>query len=374
MPWRESAKPLAACGYKVGVHTLSEADASLKEAMRIFCKAGLGNLAEFYVDPLFQKNLDRHKGEDGWLDQAYVTYMAAKQAHDTISAEEDLLVQSVHHFSQKPVVVANFNNRIPRRWTPERYPNLILMHARSTKERGKSFNFNKFTSMLFTKVKAGIVLDADQFANRGLDSMLQRASEETTKEYPYPIMPVHWMSRDPEDQEMKPYPWAYSWHWRDPHGPKQIARWGHAHPTFGHHALPWLAKWTSYVLAPAEARAPAWLTKQGWVEDEDLMNVALWASNATKQWCKFDIPAPSDFSKYLTQAKWKGLFFDAKYYKKGIPFMFFTAHDAKKPNETYAWLSRLWNGEQKRAILYDGKWFNTGKQLKAYDESLKCMA
>lgn len=393
LPWEfateSDVRPLAHCSDAFGLARASSTkvnirdapDANLQEALRIFCAAGLGKLTEFYVDHAFRKNFDRLADKDGWLNQAYVTYMGAKQPHDNIGAEEDLLVQSVHHFSTRPVVVANFGKRIPKRWTPERYPNLVLMHARSAETAGTlksgfapSFNFNKFTAMLFGKVKAGMVLDADQFANHGLDSLLQKASEETNKDYPYPIMPVHWMSRDPEDDDMKDYPYSYAWRFVNKAGPKQSVRWGHAHPTFGHHALPWLATWTSFVLAPEKTEAPQWLTDQGWIEDEDLLNVALWASNATKQWCKYDIPSPNDFGKYLAQANEKTLFHDSKYFPKGIPFVFVTAHDAKKPNESYFWLQQLWNeGGQHKAILYDGQWFDSQEALSKYDPSLKCM-
>merc|ERR1711957_806275 len=104
------------------------------------------------------------------------------------------------------------------------------------------------------------------------------AAEETTKEYPYPIQPVHWMTRDPEASDMKGQPETYKWTWKSPEGaPNRTMRWGHAHPTWSHFALPWIAKWTSYVLAPQlfMKEAPAWLLKQGYFEDEDLMNVAL---------------------------------------------------------------------------------------------------
>mmetsp|Transcript_86156 Transcript_86156/g.216825 ORF Transcript_86156/g.216825 Transcript_86156/m.216825 type:complete len:303 (+) Transcript_86156:153-1061(+) len=302
--------------------------------------------------------------------------MGLKSEHDKVAAEEDLLVQSIRHFSDKPLVVANFNRRVPRHWNPEQYPNLVLMHARSATSVGKSFNFNKFTAMLFSKVKSGLVLDADQFANHGLDSMLQRASEETTAEYPYPIMPVHWMSRDPTAGDMGAYPGYYAWHPKSKDAPRQKMRWGHAHPTWSHEALPWLARWTSYVLAPDRTSAPGWLKEQGWVEDEDLMNLALWADGATKQWCKYDLTSPNMFGSYLSHRSNVNMMSDKKYYPKGIAYIYFTAHDAKKPEESYDWLSKLWeDGDDKRkAILYDGRWFGSGKALRAYDPSLKCIA
>merc|ERR1719401_2781947 len=76
---------------------------------------------------------------------------------------------------------------------------MVLLHSRPLSGPHQSFfNLNKLRSMMFTKIKTGIALDADQWVNAGLDHMFQRAAEETSSTYPYPIMPVHWLSRDPE--------------------------------------------------------------------------------------------------------------------------------------------------------------------------------
>jgi len=335
----------------------------------------LGSLVEFFVDPRFQSHYERFKGSDGWIDKAFLTYMGLGGANDTISGEEDLLVQSVHHFSTAPIVVTNFNARVPDSMTLDRFPNLVLMHARSTSTIGKSFNFNKFTAMLFAKVKRGLVLDADQFVNHGVDYMLQRAAEETTAQYPYPIMPVHWMSRDPESSDMADYPAHYTWVFKSPDAPTRTMRWGHAHPTWSHHALPWLAKWTSYALAPDATKPPAWLTDQGHLEDEDLMNVAMWADNATKQWCKYDLPGPGDFEVYLKQVGQPGMWKDSKFYPHGIPLVFFTAHAAKEPDTSHKWLSKLWDDtdDRRKPILYNGQWFNSSAALRAHDAALRCI-
>lgn len=274
--------------------------------------------------------------------------------------------------------MANFGRRLPRSWTPKRFPRLVVLHARSTRELHQSFNFNKHTAMLFSKIKSGLVLDADQFANRGLDVLLQRAAQETTKAYPYPIQPVHWLSRDPEASDMRAYPKEYTWEWYGSEGvPQRTMRWGHAHPTWSHYALPWLAKWTSYVLAPNSTEAPAWLTRQGKIEDEDLMNVALWAtSGATKQWCKYDIMQPDDFDMYMMQQEGNDtLFADSKYYPQGIPLVFLTAHAAKLPLISHWWLGRLWDqgSTTRKPIFHEGKWFSSAQELYAYDPALPCM-
>uniref|UniRef100_A0A7S0B1H8 Uncharacterized protein n=1 Tax=Pyrodinium bahamense TaxID=73915 RepID=A0A7S0B1H8_9DINO len=386
LPWLgeggDVARPLVSCPAKRTDMLLqegTEADKNLQQAVTIFCQAGLGELVEFFVDGNFSGTYNKLKGADGWIDKAFVAFMGLRSSSDKIGAEMDLLVQSVHHFSEKPVLVTNFGDRVPSSWTPKRFPNLVLLHARSTRDvTAKSFNFNKLTSMLFTKVKTGIALDADQWVNHGLDYLFGRAAEESTKDYPYPILPVHWMSRDPESNDMKGYPEGYAWHFVAADAPKRSMRWGHAHPTWTHHALPWLARWTSFVLAPTRTSPPRWLLQQGWIEDEDLLNVGLWAEGVTKQWCKYDTPSPSDFTTYLQQRVQNGgmLGPDSKWYPHGIAYIFFTAHDAKKPEESYGFLKKLWDDsdDKRKAIYYRGQWFGSGKALREFDPGLKCMA
>lgn len=379
-PWESGEEPLVRCpssADEAPKSTGSKADADLQKATKIFCDAGLDQIVEFYVDPKFQANYKRLVGADGWIPQAYLTYFGLKKQHDNTAAEEDLLIQSVHHFSENPIVCANFGNRTPAHMTPERFPNLVLFHARqSATDLGKGFNLNKLVTMTFTKVKGGLVLDGDQFLNRGMDVMFQRAFEETTEEYPYPIMPVHWMSRDPESDDMAAYPASYAFHWKNPAGPNRSMRWGHAHPTWTHHSLPWLAKWVSYNLAPEKTDSPQWLKDQGFVSDEPLLNFASWHDGLTKQWCKYDLTQVGLFSQYLKQESMTKINRDKKWFPNGIAFIFFSAHDAKDPDESYEFLSKLWEtGDDKRkAILFDGKWFGSGKALREYDPSLKCIA
>lgn len=379
MPWEtDGARPLVSCQTLNSDLSNSEANGNLREAISIYCNAKLGELVEFYVDPQFQATYDRLRDSDGWIDRAFVTYMGLKEPHDKIGAEEDLLVQSVHHFSQKPVLVTNFGSWLPSTWTPERFPNMVIMHARSAKKlTGKSFNFNKMSAMLFTKVKTGIVLDADQWVNHGLDYLFDRVEQETTAAYPYPILPVHWMSRDPESDDMGGYPPHYSFNFQSAEAPARTMRWGHAHPTWTYYALPFVARWTSYVLAPEKTQSPKWLQEQGWVEDEDMLNMASWAEGATKQWCKFDMPSPTTFEMYLNQPEHtEVLSVDRKWYPRGIAYVFFTAHDAKDPQVSFGFLSRLWDDgdDNRKAILYDGKWFGSAKVLKKFDPELNCIA
>jgi len=368
MPWELNRKPILSCA-----HMKEYEEHDLAKAMTIFCNADLGQMAEFYVDPKFAVNYKNWTGPDGWIPEAFVTYIGLKNAHkENLAGEMDLLVQSVHHFSKRPVIVANFGPFVPEGWTPEHFPNMILMHGHPIME-GKSFNFNKLRAMMFTKVRTGIILDADQWVTNNVDYMFRRSAEEGLH-YPYPIMPVHWMSRDPDSSDMKDYPEGYTWKFWAEDSPKRSMRWAHAHPTWTSESLPFLAKWTSYVLAPSATKPPSWLLDQGFLEDEDLLNVALWAENVTKQWCKFDIPGNGNFKMLLEHSDTPASK-DSKWFPRGIPFVFLTSHDAKDPEDSVGWLRAVWPQDSNIVpIAYDGKWFSSAQSLQAYDPSLKCMA
>jgi len=119
-------------------------------------------------------------------------------------------------------------------------------------------------------------------------------------------------------------------------------RWGHAHPTFTFHALPFLGD-----LLAGEMDDPRHVldTTVSVPEDEDALNVGLWDVGATKQWCKFDVPYPSLFQDYAEHnannlescCSYK----DEKWYPKGVPLMFFTAHAAKDTEESRRVLQKL---------------------------------
>lgn len=386
MPWRAGRQPLLRCpqaGEKARTQ-MHEADSNLEQAVSIFCEAGLGSMVEFYVDTGFRSNYAKLQGPDGWIEKAYLTYLDLHETRDNVSAETDLLLQSIHRFSKYPVVLTNFGMYVPKYLTAERFPNVVLMHSRSsTASIQKDFNFNKLNSMLFTKVKGGVVLDADQWVNHGSDVMIERAFEETTRDYPYPILPVHFMSRDPGCSDMKHFPSQWAFTFKSKEGPRRSMRWGHAHPTWTHYALPWLARWTSYVLAPDQTHGPTWLKDQGFLSDEDLLNCASWAEGLTKQWCKFDIPGSLLYYAYIDQVEnfydtykgWKRLHgIDSKYFPKGVPYVFLTSHNAKDPAESYDLLSQLWeSGNVRQNIHYDGRWFASASDLKHYDPSLRCL-
>ncbi|CAK9071770.1 Hypothetical protein (Fragment) [Durusdinium trenchii] len=178
--------------------------------------------------------------------------------------------------------------------TPERFPQLLLLHARPMDVQLKrSFNFNKLRAFLFSRALAGVGLDSDQWVAPGVDRLFDMTEREIHEKYPFPIMPVHFLDRGPKDLGV----------WWSRYCPNDVCslqtmRWGHAHPTWTYWALPFLGRWLRRNFRdetlPATGKAIA-LRVVEIPEDEDLLNVGLWEEKAHKQWCKFDITDPLEF-------------------------------------------------------------------------------
>merc|ERR1712228_469564 len=91
--------------------------------------------------------------------------------------------------------------------------------------------FNKIRAMISSRVVSGIELDTDQIVYHGMDSVFSATLRESTARYPFPILPVHWMSRDAKKPE--PY-WEYAF---VGYQGNMTMRWCHAHPTWTYWSL-----------------------------------------------------------------------------------------------------------------------------------------
>mmetsp|Transcript_71220 Transcript_71220/g.180303 ORF Transcript_71220/g.180303 Transcript_71220/m.180303 type:complete len:468 (-) Transcript_71220:26-1429(-) len=343
--WRErrgewGAPSISLCGKGEANLGGSSADSKImSRAMKSLCSPERRGMMKAWVDPRFKGNFQRlYSNGTNWIDEAFINYFSAPSESSAFAKETELLVESVHEFSEKPIVVFDFGEepcKVPH-WTSERFPRLVLLRAKPIQE-GVSFNFNKIRAMLLAKARTGVVVDSDQFVFRGADQMFERTRQEGGADYPYPIMPVHWMSRDDGDAL------GYRvYKFKCPDCPKRTMRWGHAHPTFTYHALPFLGD-----LLAGELDNPRHVldTTVNVPEDEDALNVGLWDVGATKQWCKFDVPWPSLFETYarLDADNLEGCcnYKDDKWYPEGVPLMFFTAHAAKDTDQARRIMAQL---------------------------------
>ncbi|CAE8642302.1 unnamed protein product [Polarella glacialis] len=136
----------------------------------------------------------------------------------------------------------------------------VLLHADPLPNTRRGFNFNKFRAYLLARVKTGFVAP-------GVDQLFSSTEREITKDYPLPIMPVlHREHLPPPDSSLG--------------------------PSASNHHFPGLAFLRPL---PALQDMPK-LRVMDVTEDEDVLIIGLWEEKATKQWCKFDIPDPDEFT------------------------------------------------------------------------------
>lgn len=289
----------------------------------------------------------------------------------------------MHLFSSVPILVFHFGTSTPESWTPQRWPQLVLLHAMPIPESGRSFNFNKFRAMLLSRVRIGMELDSDQFVAPGVDAIFQRTEEEVTRDYPMPILPVHFLDRSPRD--LGAY-WARycpqnKCRW-------QTARWGHAHPTWTFWALPFLGRWLRRNFRDELLHQNGTMSALRVIEipeDEDLLNVGTWEERGTKQWCKYDLPGPSDFEAVLHAdsssrkciSTCGDISPDPRFHPRAAAKAFYTAHHAVDPPETRKYVERLERMRKRNQlpppIMYHGNFYATGEELKAEHPQITCL-
>lgn len=348
------------------------------------------------VDPRFKESMQRMT-KNGWFEKAWVTYVAGSA--DSLYIQEALqLIKSVHVFSTQPIVLFNFGNEIPAAWTPELFPQLVVLHSKpmpTARPIARSFNFNKLRAILMSRVKTAALVDADQFVGPNADILFNRTESYVDKEYPFPLMPTHFLDWSSKHQLHAPW-WPRYCPDPDKPCPMQTMRWAHAHPTWTFWALPFFGRWVRRhfrdELLPGTMfegfHAPP-LRVGDIMEDEDLLNVALWEDRATKQWCKMDVPDTVEFESLLSWQPsdadrcldWKSgcdnIGGDERWYKNGVPKVYWTAHHAVHPNVTSDILLRIQEkykeGKWPPAIVYDKKFWNSSSELHQAHPDLPCL-
>jgi len=404
LPEEDSSKPIVSCAKAraAAAHPRAEkADEALWTALCAFCggegrdalpRAGslalapsaMEDIMQVWLDPRFRKNYEDAYDGRGWVERAWVNYVGNCAEGGKYDRMMTQLLRSVHAFSKEPIVVVHFGMVPPSSWDPKVFPQLVLLHARPLPQTDKwrSFNFNKYRSMLLAKVRVGIELDADEFLAPGADAMFARTAAEVTEDYPFPILPVHFLP-DIGPNKSNGIWWPRYCH-DDGSCPKQTMRWGHAHPTWTFHALPWLGKWLrrylrDEVLPPREGFAHSELRVAAVPEDEDLLNLALWEDGATKQWCKFETPDPRDFDFFLAGSD-DGIVDivpDPRFYPHGAPLVFYSAHHAIEPEASKRYLDKLEErqriGNLPAPITYKGSYYRNGEELRKAHSDVRCL-
>merc|ERR1719321_2069533 len=124
-------------------------------------------------------------------------------------------MKSVQQGSTRPVVAYNFG-LVDTPWTQEEFPRSVVMRAnrilKADEDANWLYNYNKLRAMVLARVKTGIMLDADQFVAPRADRLFARIKEEINEDYPYIILPVHWLSKDDDPNYPKGPYWEYDFH------------------------------------------------------------------------------------------------------------------------------------------------------------------
>lgn len=342
-------------------HPHAEAQQVLDVATADLCKDHLWQKdLEVYLDCEFRDQYLRWTNADSeWFEEAFVTYVAGNKG-SKYEWQATNVVRSAHLFSSRPIIVTVFGNSFvpPLSW--HHLPNVIVLKFHGLSNHGVSFNFNKIRSMILSRVITGIQLDTDQIVMRGIDAVFASTHREISNNYPWPMLPVHWMARD--DVPGNPYK-AYAYTaWKGP----VTMRWGHAHPTWTYFALPFLsdllherflaarsANGQSFrvwdlakaqqqgileVLKHPEDRVERRVDYGFWMsEDEDMLNINLWRDGAKKDWCKFDLEPGLFIERYSLE---KPLYWDPTWYPDGIPVAFISSHNTKNFEAT-DWLLKV---------------------------------
>eukprot|EP00439_Symbiodinium_sp_Y106_P059830 s52_g8.t1 len=345
-------------------HAHATAQHILDQSLQAMCdETTLQPLWQTFLDCDFLDQYLRWTSESGWVDEAFVTYVAGVQ--DSIYAlQATNLVRSVDLFSSKPVIVVVFDEQYIPPWQWRHFPNVIVYKMLPLPGKAISFNFNKLRAMIASRTLVGVQLDTDQLIAPEVERMFAASRREIHSRYPWPMLPVHWMSRDAKKGELYSDMNFEGW------AGQRTMRWGHAHPTWTYWALPFLADLLyERFVAGFKTKAKAW-SIQAWdlnaassdgllavmedqrksprqvkygsfmMEDEDMLNAGLWRDKATKEWCKFDLEWALFKERWQLDPKPMQ---DSKWYPDGVPVVYLSMHNTKQFEVTdwlLSWFAR----------------------------------
>lgn len=344
---------------------------------------------EAALAPGFEANYDRFFDSSGWADEAFVNYFGYNGGHgETFINTTEVLIESVHNSSSKPIIVVNFGDLpVPARWTAERFPQLVAFQARGNADFG--FNFNKLRAMILAQVRTGIQVDSDTALIRDCEHFFRRTREEVTEAYPYPILPVHWASKDDDPAFLDRMPFA-CYAFKCPGCPTRTMRWAQAHPTWTFHALPFVGDLLVGAMdTPHRVLSLSVEASKPVIEDEDYFNVGLWSVGATKQWCKFEVqlldgsPNVPFYKAMLDRdlawtSAWTGDA-DPKWFPRGIPYVFNMFHGAKQRKTLTDMLAKqdVHANRTFPAGYFDGRFYETLEDmhgdLKRHESPVGCL-
>jgi len=378
---------------------IKEPIASLQEV----CKhSSLVGLLEFWLSNNFEARYSKVYNKDGWAPEGFVNYFYTDGVIDSSNAyivQMESWLRSIHFASNRPVVVFVIDelerfNQFTRMWSPDKFSNLLLLNMRGypvgSVLKKKGMHTHNFRAALFARLRRGIMMDSDELllpVHGQIDLLFNRIAQESTDDYPYPILQVHWMSKDPRSNPHERYYHMYDWHCDSELCIEQKARWCQGNVmTFSSAAHPFISTaFFNYVMDVG----PPEMTKTSM--NEPTINMELWKHNATKQWCRFDIPFPmmpnnettdeelvtslrKDVSRSLSLA-------DSYWYPNGVPRAMVSLHHVQSSGQADRYASLHHNASWSTSFQQPGMWtwyfmgqvYKSGKELQKAHPEIPCL-
>eukprot|EP00434_Breviolum_minutum_P004935 symbB.v1.2.004352.t1/scaffold240.1/size264318/8 len=331
-----------------------------------------------YVTLTFASNYKRFY-ESGWIKRGFVSYFSGP-LEGAQSQSMELLIESVHRFSVYPIVVLHAGMATPLHWSPRVFPRLILLSVAEL----PLFIGHSITLLLaavVSRVQTGILLNYNALVFPGVDNLFKETEREINAEYPYPIMPVHFMDKKASDGG------TFWGHVEASGSSRQSMRWSHFGLFWTSHALPFLGTLLRGLLRDEsyDAKAPYEPIKMRQLHDvESALNVALWTVGARKQWCKVDAPDLTEVEEWLKLDKGTcgdksvcaPLLSDSRFYPHGIPKVFLSLRFGSDVKRTQAVLATVVARHKKKnmpdPILYYRNYRN-GREVKKDWPDIPCL-
>lgn len=379
----DMAQPLVSCrGH--GWSADSPWARELREALEPICRdEQLRPYFEVYLDTRFTDHFRRVYGQDGWCEDAWVNFAAPKKDGKRRSGYTneltDQLVDSIHRYSTKPVIVVSFGAEIIPYLEPERYPRLVLLHARL--QEGMAFSVSGMRAVLLARVKVGVTLEEDMMlVSPRADGLLARTKEEIDRRYRLPMLGTHFLDRDPANEKK-----GYGNYLKftiggspDPLWPRPTLRWGQAQASWTFWAFPFVGRWLGARMVGAEYKGVL-TSKLG--QAEDVYNVALWRENASKAWCLWQ-PVGTDIAwnnlKGQRAPGSPGMNSDPSRFPDGVPIALYFAWaegNMGKYKKAFEALDELRasSAPPPKAIWHAGRFYESFADLKRDHPHIGCM-
>eukprot|EP00929_Paragymnodinium_shiwhaense_P082985 TRINITY_DN44015_c0_g1_i1.p1 TRINITY_DN44015_c0_g1~~TRINITY_DN44015_c0_g1_i1.p1 ORF type:complete len:472 (+),score=102.12 TRINITY_DN44015_c0_g1_i1:58-1473(+) len=382
LPDTAETAPIQSCDrLRDGANAAAGASASdwtvqLWHALKDMCQQdGLRKHAEVYLDSRFRGNYERIFNKSNWVDEAYVNYVKVNGAGTYYGRLTEAMVDSVHRFSTRPIVVLNFGSTAPPELSDaSRFPRLVLLHAHPLP--GISFNFNKLLAVLLAGVKVGVSVDSDMMIGPHADRLFARTKEEVTRDYPYPMLPTHYLDRDMQNRGKGRREATNFLAYNCEGCPRPTMRWGQAHPTWTFWAFPFVGRWLT---ARVQRETLDKVHTGGIGEDEDLLNVALWSANATKAWCMFQMNGADWVEQNFFPQHPPGpepFYEDPSRFPEGIPVGFYMVHGEHQVDKVYSAMKALEKRKENAialpALVHKKRFYANFSALQADNPGLKC--